>query len=122
MKIALHAPLAAMLLLFSPQLAAAQDASPCKADREKFCPGIERGDGKLRECMQRHEAELSPACKERQEAWKKLRVACKADEDKFCAGAGSERGARMKCLEGHAGELGQECADALKSRPAGKNS
>ncbi len=121
MKIALYAPLAAVLLLFSPQPAAAQDASPCKADREKFCAGVQPGDGKLRECMQSHEAELSPECKERQEARKKLRAACKADEDKFCADAGKERGVMVKCLESHASELGQECADALKSRPA-KNS
>ena len=122
MKLALLAPLAAMLLMFSPQVASAQDARPCKADREKFCAGLQPGDGKLRECMKQHEAELSPECKERQEAWKKVRVNCKSDEEKFCADAGKERGAMTKCLESHASELGQACADALKSRPGAQKS
>ncbi|MGO9484059.1 MAG: hypothetical protein ACLPX9_05695 [Rhodomicrobium sp.] len=126
MKIALFAPLAAMLFVLSPQLAFAQDAHACKADREKLCPGMQPGDEKMHECMKQHEAELSPECiagrKERQEAWKKLQASCKADEDKFCAEAGKERGAKMKCLEGHASELAPACADALKSRPGAKKS
>ena len=126
MKLAFFAPLAAMLLLFSPQLACAQDTHPCKADREKFCAGMQPGDGKFHDCMKQHEAELSPECaaerKERQEAWKKLQAACKAGEEKFCADAGKEHGAKVKCLESHASELAQECADALKSRPGAKKS
>ncbi len=122
MKFALYAPLAATLLLLSPQLASAQDANPCKADREKLCPGLQSGDPKLHECMKQHEAELSPGCKEMHEAWKQVRANCKADEEKFCAEAGKDRGARMKCLEGHASELAPACADALKSRPGAKKS
>jgi hypothetical protein len=126
MKIALFAPLAAMLLLFSPQLASAQDAHACKADREKLCPGMQPGDEKMHECMKQHEAELSPECvaerKERQEAWKKVQASCKADEEKFCADAGKERGAKAKCLESHTAELAPACADALKSRAAAKKS
>jgi hypothetical protein len=122
MKFAFFVPLAAMLLLLSPQLASAQDASPCKADRERLCAGMQPGDEKLRECMKQHEAELSPECKERQEAWRKVRASCKADEDKFCADAGKERGAMTKCLEGHTSELAAPCADALKSRPGAQKS
>jgi hypothetical protein len=125
MKIALYAPLAAMLLLFSPQIASAQEGHPCKADREKLCPGMKAGDGALGECMKQHEAELSPECvaerKERQEAWKNVRANCKEDMGKFCADSEKGQGGR-KCLESHAAELAQACADALKAAPGGKRS
>ncbi len=125
MKIALYAPLAAMLLLLSPQLASAQESHPCKADREKFCPDIKPGDGKLGECMKQHEAELSPECvaerKERHEAWKNVRTSCKEEFGKFCADSEKGQGGK-KCLESHASELGQACADALKAAPGGKKS
>ena len=122
MKISLHTALAAMLLLFPAQIAFAQDVHPCKAEREKFCPGLEHGDGKLLECMKQHEAELSPACKEEREAWKKVRASCKADEDKFCAEAGKDRGAAVKCLISHGNDITAACADALKTRPGANKS
>jgi hypothetical protein len=119
MKIAFYAPLAAMLLFVSPQLSAAQAAGPCKADREKLCPGMKPGDGKLNECLKQHEAELSPECaasrKERQDAWKAVRAACKDDFAKFCKDAPKEDGGKRKCLQSHESELGQACADALKA-------
>lgn len=126
MKIALYAPLAAMLLLLSPQLAPAQEGHPCKADREKFCPGIKPGDGKFGECMKQHEAELSPECaaerKERQKAWKNVRVNCKADAGKLCGDVEKGHGGMLKCLESHASELTPACSDALKQVPGGKKS
>ncbi|MFY9639439.1 MAG: cysteine rich repeat-containing protein [Rhodomicrobium sp.] len=126
MKIALYAPLAGLLLVFSPQIASAQSAHPCKADREKFCPDLKPGDGKFGECMKQHEAELSPECaaerKDRHEAWKNVRANCKDDAGKFCGDTEKGHGAMLKCLESHAGELGQACADALKAAPGGKKS
>ena len=50
--------------------------------------------------------ELSPECKERREAWKKVRVSCQSAEEKFCAEAGKERGAMTRCLESHAVNFG----------------
>ena len=126
MKIARYVPLAAMLLLFAPQLACAQESHPCKADREKFCAGIQPGDGKLGECMKQHEAELSPECtaerKERQEMRKNVRMNCTAEIGKFCADGEKGQGGVMKCQGSHASELGQTCADSLKQLPAGKKS
>jgi len=127
MKIALYAPLAAVLLLLSPQLASAQaGGGPCKADREKLCPGMKPGDGQFNQCMKQHEAELSPECaaarKEREDARKNVTMNCKADLEKLCADAEKGHGGRMKCLEGHESEVGQACADALKAMPGRKKS
>ncbi len=96
----------------------------CKADREKFCPGVKPGDGKFGSCMKEHAGELSPQCSEALQAAKeardKIKSACKADAGKFCADVSKGHGQVIKCLEGHASELEQPCADALKSRPAAK--
>jgi hypothetical protein len=35
----------------------------CKADVERLCAGVQRGGGRIRECLKQHAAELSPECK-----------------------------------------------------------
>ena len=126
MKAALHATVIAVLTVALPPLASAQEGpgKACKADREKFCAGMNSGDGKVGECLKQHEAELSSECmaarQAAQEARKAIRVNCKADAEKFCADTPKEHGGLAKCLEGHANEVGQACADALKSRPGAK--
>jgi hypothetical protein len=37
----------------------------CTSEVQKFCANIERGKGKMRECLQRHVADASDACKAR---------------------------------------------------------
>ncbi len=36
----------------------------CKDDVKQLCDGVQRGGGRIIQCMKQHEAELSPACKE----------------------------------------------------------
>jgi hypothetical protein len=38
----------------------------CKPDVEKFCQNVQPGGGRIRQCLQQHEAELSDACKAQQ--------------------------------------------------------
>ena len=128
MKLAIYATvIAALAVAASPALKAQDMPGPgkaCKSDREKFCPGLKSGNGKLGPCMKEHAAELSPECAAAAEAGKQatkaIRASCKADITKFCADTPKERGAIAKCLESRASELEQACADAVKSRPAAK--
>jgi hypothetical protein len=39
----------------------------CTPDAKKFCATVSPGQGRLRDCMQAHLQELSPACRERLE-------------------------------------------------------
>ncbi|MGA9547451.1 MAG: cysteine rich repeat-containing protein, partial [Rhodomicrobium sp.] len=83
MKLGIYATvIAAFAIAASPALKAqdmpeAQDmpnpGKPCKSDREKFCPGLKPGDGKLGPCMKEHAAELSPECTAAAEAGKQAR-------------------------------------------------
>ena len=51
--------------------AQAQDAPPppnarqaCKADYQKFCSGVQRGGGRIADCLNSPKGELSTACQE----------------------------------------------------------
>ena len=52
---------AALLAVSAPAVRA--EEGPCKADMEKFCKGVEPGEGRVMKCMKEHEAELSEGCK-----------------------------------------------------------
>jgi hypothetical protein len=126
MKLGIYAAvIAALAIAASPALKAQDMPGPgkaCKSDREKFCPGLKPGDGKLGPCMKEHAAELSPECTAAAEAGKQaakaIRANCKADIAKFCADA--PKGSVGKCLESHESELEPACGDAVKSRPGAK--
>jgi hypothetical protein len=44
---------------------------PCKAEKEKFCSDVKKGKGRIKECLKKHENELTPACKEKMAKVKK---------------------------------------------------
>ena len=127
MKFVICAAVIGTLAIASPALMAQSTPGPgqaCKSDREKFCPGLKFGDGKLGPCMKQHAAELTPECtaviEAGKQASKQIKANCKADIGKFCADVAKERGGVGKCLEGHASDLEPACADAVKSRPGAK--
>lgn len=43
----------------------ATDEHPCRDEFRKLCGAVEAGEGRRRECVQQHMAELSPACQAR---------------------------------------------------------
>ena len=127
MKVAISAALFVALATITSSPCAAQDipgpGKACKADREKFCPGLKPGP-ELFACMKEHSAELSAECAAAREsakdARKAMQSACKDDAAKLCAGVEKGHGAIAKCLGEHASELSQACAEAMKSRPGAK--
>ena len=38
-------------------------AEACKPDAERFCKGVQPGQGRVLSCLKSHEADLAPACK-----------------------------------------------------------
>lgn len=107
--------------------------SVCAAEIAKFCSGVERGQGRYRECLTKHLDELSPACKEhvqsggadggarggaagsRGMARSRWQGACAAELEKFCKDVQPGRGRIQQCLTGHEAELGEACKDALQA-------
>src|SRR5262249_23200380 len=69
----------------------------CADDVQQFCPGIQRGGGRIMQCLKAHETELSATCKDRlqtaqsrgQAAWthaQAIRQACQSDMANLCQG------------------------------------
>ena len=112
----------------------AAGTDPCAEDISKFCPGAKPGDGTIMECLEKHENELTEACRmheakihnkrgERKEIVQeqiKFRQACGGDMSKFCGDAKPGSGEIVKCLNEHEKELSSPCSDSLKTMKSTK--
>ena len=109
--------------------ASAADKNACSEDIAKFCQNIEPGMIALMDCLEKHENELSGACKEfeatmggrrveRGEQVRekiKFRQACMSDMAKFCKDANPTQGGMLKCLNDHEKELSVPCSEIIKA-------
>ena len=108
----------------------AAEKDPCAQDVSKFCQDFPPGIAAIANCLEYHEKELSPACREyrskmtgrrlqiREEMMARVRFyqACKNDMAKFCKGASSEMEAIIQCLGGYEKELTGPCAEEIRDR------
>lgn len=126
-----RALLVAALLAAAP-LASAQTATndalgPCAADAARLCADVGAGHGGKMRCLNQHESELSPECKDRLTAVKdrmkaligELEEVCGDDGRKLCKehalGAGF-----LPCLSQHEKDLSEPCRKWLDAhRPHG---
>jgi hypothetical protein len=111
---------AVMFCLFS-SISYAQEMNrggACKADIEKFCKGVQPGQGRIVQCMKQHEAEFSPACKEQidmdREKAQEFIKACKPDAEKNCKGVAPGKGRIYRCLKANEAQLSADCKAHFK--------
>jgi hypothetical protein len=105
-------------------------AGPCTADVARFCKDVERGEGRIRQCLQGHLPDLSPECRthvasnEGGQGRARFRTACRKELDSFCKDVTPGGGGLKRCLRSHEGELSADCKQAVAGRggpgPAGK--
>jgi hypothetical protein len=63
MRISSGVLLVAIMCLAGPALAQTEaQREACKADFEKYCPGVMPGGGRIIECLSKHVDQLTPAC------------------------------------------------------------
>jgi hypothetical protein len=93
----------------------------CKADVKKFCGDLQPGGGAIRDCMKKHESELSQACKDNiaeakqkiQEKMAAIKDACKQDLQKYCANVTPGEGREMACLKSYSDKISASCKEKL---------
>ncbi len=114
------------LLLLPASTAHAAGNSACRQDRDKFCKDVKNGQGRIRECLQSHLDELSPACREHVEAKAKATPragkrmiprrlkGCEAELDKFCKDVKPGGGRYVDCLKEHEADLSDACKKSLE--------
>lgn len=102
---------------------AEQGARPCADDAARLCKGVEKGEGRMAKCLQQHENELSPACKDNvakmKEKLHELKDACKGDAKKLCQDIKPGGGRILQCLKQHEGELSADCKETM-AQPRGR--
>lgn len=93
---------------------------PCKKDIAKFCKDVQKGGGRIADCLKQHENELTPACKDkvamkekRLENAGELSQGCKADVAKLCKDVKPGGGRILECLKEHKSELSAQCKKDL---------
>jgi hypothetical protein len=110
------------VVLYSHSHAYAEEALICADDIEKHCKEIKPGGGRLLNCLQSHETELSASCRgkigELQGIIKGCEQACSGDIAQFCKDIQPGGGRIIKCLRGHDKELSSSCS--LKLEMIGK--
>ena len=107
----------AALLVFPAVASAAEPAEPrpCMDELERFCRDVQPGEGRIIKCLQEHDRNLSPVCRDKiQNILKRLdeaKQACAPDIEKFCADVIPGGGRLIKCLKPHFGELTPACRE-----------
>jgi hypothetical protein len=118
--------LLALALLGFAATAAAQDSGdalgPCQADATRLCADVPAGHGAKMKCLNEHEADLGPECKERMASVKarmkvlvdEIEKACGDDGKKLCPD--SKLGAGLlPCLVEHEHDLSTPCHEWISA-------
>jgi hypothetical protein len=111
------------LILLTGRGTLAQATGACAGDIEKFCQGVQQGEGRIPKCIAQHKEELSPGCKARlEEAVKQLKGVQKACEDDimvFCEGVKPGGGRIAQCLKANASKLSPQCKTSVAQAKRG---
>lgn len=97
---------------------------PCADDAAKFCKDMQPGAGRMGRCLNEHEKDLSPACREHhqrmKERFSEAQASCQDDIQKFCGDVKPGQGRVRDCLKEHSAQVSADCKSHLERAPKGK--
>ena len=85
--------------------------APCRADVARLCKGVV-GPAAVRECLTKHDGDLTPACKA---FVNRPGDPCREDVARLCRGVMPGEGRVIACLKEHPSELSPGCARRLNA-------
>ena len=104
---------AGVLFCVAPGQAASGTAGTCQAELEKFCAGVQTGEGRVLKCLEEHDADLSAACRAHVNTMAQYQ-ACLDDAVRLCPGIQPGVGKGLKCLRSHMTDLSTDCKRELQ--------
>jgi len=97
---------------------AAEEELPCAEEIAKYCKEVKPGGGRILNCLNEHQKELSVSCKKKLEETKerlmKAQQACAGDMEKFCKDVQPGGGRILKCLRERSQELSSACRQEIE--------
>jgi hypothetical protein len=108
-------------------------SKPCKADIEKFCAKVEKGEGRILKCLEEHSKELSAECKKAIETHPKARqakrtprakqqatrraeqAACNGEVEKYCKATKGKPDELTACLREHTKDFSPACREKIEA-------
>jgi len=97
---------------------AAEGELPCAEEISKYCKEVKPGGGRILDCLNEHQKDLSVSCKKKLEESKKrlmkAQQACTGDMEKFCKDVQPGGGRILKCLREHTQELSPACSQEIE--------
>jgi Golgi apparatus protein 1 len=101
-----------------------QFSRACRADVGQFCADVEKGNGRVFDCLDTHSVELSTSCQAEitkvslaRTQVQAVTAACRADIGRLCQGVPRQASAILQCLQAHESELSPDCTTV---GPAGR--
>ena len=97
---------------------AAEEELPCADEIAKYCKEVKPGGGRILNCLNEHQKDLSVSCKKKLEESKKrlmkAQQACTGDMEKFCKDVQPGGGRILKCLRERSQELSSACRQEIE--------
>ncbi|MCG3204598.1 MAG: hypothetical protein KCHDKBKB_01313 [Elusimicrobia bacterium] len=91
---------------------------PCEIELETYCSNLQPGEGRVFDCLDRHDKFLSQECKEYLKTWskelKKLQKDCGDDAFQYCRDVRVSYRRILHCLKEHRNEISHACRTLLQ--------
>jgi Cysteine rich repeat len=81
----------------------------CRGDAQGLCPSVKPGGGRIAQCLQQHEAQLSAGCKTQLATIQQ----CSQQVQQICGPEAATPAALRTCFAAHANEFSATCRSAV---------
>ncbi len=94
----------------------ARSKRACKEDVEKYCKDVQKGEGRIMQCLEKERDRLSSACKARVDKKMAFQAACGSDMESYCPKARYDYKERRSCMRKNWDNFSEGCRTFLKEK------